>query len=83
MSVKSSISLTDQQDAFARDLVSKGHFPSVSAVLQSGLELLRQKSEAEEVEVEALKTLLRQRKDGAFLAADDFKTRLDQMTDID
>ena len=50
MSVKSSISLSDQQDAFARSLVEHGRFSSVSAVIQSGLELLRQKTEAEDAE---------------------------------
>ena len=39
MTVKSSISLTDEQDAFARQLVEKGRFPSVSAALQQGVEL--------------------------------------------
>lgn len=45
MSVKSSISLTDQQDAFARSLVESGRYSSMSSVLQQGLELLRQKTE--------------------------------------
>jgi hypothetical protein len=33
MSVKSSISLTDQQDAFARSLVESGRYSSMSSVL--------------------------------------------------
>ena len=36
MTVKSSISLTDDQHSFAKTLVDSGRFPSVSAVLQSG-----------------------------------------------
>jgi len=47
MGVKSSISLSDQQDAFARSLVEQGRFSSVSAVIQNGLDLLRQRTEAE------------------------------------
>ncbi len=52
MSVKPSISLTDQQDAFARSLVETGCYSSLSSVLQQGLELLRQKTEAEAAETE-------------------------------
>ena len=61
MSVKSSISLTNQQDAFARSLVKSGRYSSLSSVLQQGLELLRQKTEAETVETEALRELLQRR----------------------
>jgi antitoxin ParD1/3/4 len=41
MTAKTSISLTDSQEAFARGLVARGRYASVSAVLQHGLELLR------------------------------------------
>jgi antitoxin ParD1/3/4 len=60
LSVKSSISLTDQQDAFARSLVKSGQYSSMSSVLQQGLEL-RRKTEAETVEMEALRELLQRR----------------------
>ena len=36
MSVKASISLTEAQEAFARELVADGRYPSRSAVLQQG-----------------------------------------------
>jgi antitoxin ParD1/3/4 len=75
MSVKSSISLTDEQDAFARQLVEKGRFPSVSAALQQGLELLRLRFENDELELEALRTLLLERRSGKFVSGDD-------MTDV-
>jgi antitoxin ParD1/3/4 len=71
MAVKSSISLTDEQDAFARQLVEKGRFPSVSAVLQQGLELLRVRFENDELELEALRTLLLERRSGKFVSDDD------------
>ncbi|MCA0922508.1 type II toxin-antitoxin system ParD family antitoxin [Pseudooceanicola nanhaiensis] len=58
MSVKSSVSLTDAQDAYARQLVLEGRFPSVSAVVQHGLELMRQESTT----TEALRALLEQRR---------------------
>ena len=71
MTVKTSISLTDEQDAFARQLVEKGRFPSVSAALQQGLELLRVRFENDELELEALRTLLLERRRGKFASNDD------------
>ena len=67
MTVKSSISLTDSQDAFARELVEQGRYPSVSAVLQQGLEMLRLRTEGEELEVAALRTLIGARRRGEFV----------------
>ena len=46
MTVKSSISLTDEQHAFARELVSAGRYPSISAVVAQGIELLKARTEA-------------------------------------
>ena len=43
VTVKSSISLTDEQHAFARALVEAGRYSSLSAVLQQGVDLLRQR----------------------------------------
>ncbi len=76
MSVKSSISLTEQQDAFARNLVEQGRFSSVSAVIQSGLDLLRQRTEAQEAETAALKSLLADRQKGHFVSAQDMQARV-------
>ena len=81
MSVKSSISLTDQQDAFARELIEQGRYPSLSAVLQNGLDLLRQKTEAEEAETAALKALLEERSRGDFLSGKDMGDYLSAMID--
>lgn len=50
MALKSSISLTDEQDAFARDLVDQGQYSSLSAILQQTLELLRSLTEDEELQ---------------------------------
>ena len=43
MTIKSSVSLTDEQHAFARTLVEAGRYSSVSGVLQQGLDLLRRR----------------------------------------
>jgi putative addiction module CopG family antidote len=62
MSIKSSISLTDEQHAFVRDLVEAGRFTSVSAVLQQGIDLLKQKMLDDDLQRRALQALLEQRR---------------------
>lgn len=79
MSVKSSISLTDQQDAFARSLVESGRYSSMSSVLQQGLELLRQKTETEAVETAALRELLQRRLKGPTISATEMESRVEKM----
>lgn len=79
MSVKSSISLTEQQDAFARALVESGRYSSMSSVLQQGLELLRQKTESEAVETAALRELVQQRLKGPMISAADMEGRVETM----
>ncbi|UUP18830.1 type II toxin-antitoxin system ParD family antitoxin [Nitratireductor thuwali] len=81
MTVKSSISLTDRQDAFVRSLVEEGRYPSVSAVLQQGLELLRLRMEGEEIQVEALRNLLDARREGSFVSGTTMKGRIAAIAD--
>ena len=81
MTVKSSISLTDEQHAFARELVSAGRYPSVSAVVAQGLELLKARTEAESMELEALKLLLEERRRGRFVSPDEMRKRLTAMAE--
>ncbi|MEO3416174.1 type II toxin-antitoxin system ParD family antitoxin [Roseovarius sp. CAU 1744] len=75
MSVKASISLTETQDAFARELVGQGRYPSLSAVLQQGLELLREQTEAKDLETEALRALIMERRDGPFVDMSESRAR--------
>ena len=67
MSVKASVSLTDAQEAYARDLVAQGRYPSLSAVLQQGLELLREQSQT----TDALREVLERRRAGPFVSLDE------------
>ena len=76
MTVKSSISLTDEQHAFARALVEAGRYSSLSAVLQQGIDLLRQRTDAEELETVALRELLSRRRRGEFIGAEAMDARL-------
>ena len=79
VAVKSSISLTDEQHAFARALVEAGRYSSVSAVLQQGVELLRRRMDAEELETAALRELLSRRRDGEVVSAERMDTLLGSM----
>ncbi|MCY4450696.1 MAG: type II toxin-antitoxin system ParD family antitoxin [Immundisolibacterales bacterium] len=79
MTVKSSISLTDEQHAFARALVEAGRYASLSAVLQQGVDLLRQRTDAEALEVEALRELVSRREKGEFIRPDEMDARLERM----
>lgn len=76
MAVKSSVSLTDEQYAFARTLVETGRYASFSAVLQQGVDLLRRHMDAEELELAALREILTRRRDGAFVSAERMDSRL-------
>ena len=76
LTVKSSISLTDEQHAFAKALVEAGRYSSLSAVLQQGVDLLRQRMDAEELETAALRELLSRRRGGAFVDAERMDARL-------
>ena len=80
MTIKSSISLTDEQHAFAKELVRAGRYSSVSAVLQQGIDLLRRRMEREETETEALKLLLSRRHDGDFITSDEMGRCLEEKT---
>jgi antitoxin ParD1/3/4 len=79
MTVKSSISLTDEQDAFVRALVAEGRFPSASAVLQQGIDMLRRQMEADEADVAALRAILRERDAGPFVSAEEMRARTEAM----
>jgi antitoxin ParD1/3/4 len=75
MSVKASISLTDSQEAYARELVAEGRYSSLSAVLQQGLELLREQSRT----TDALREVLDRRRSGDFVSLDEGKRRTEAM----
>ncbi len=95
MTAKASISLTDAQETFARELVAKGRYPSLSAVLQHGLEMLRAETEAKDAQLAvlkaleerargpsdpaALKALLEERAKGPFISMEESDAEIDAM----
>lgn len=79
MSVKTSVSISDQQDLFARKLVEEGRYSSVSAVVQRGLELVREETELKDAELEALRTLIAERLAGEFVSLEEGRKRTKAM----
>jgi antitoxin ParD1/3/4 len=79
MTAKTSISLTDVQEAYAKSLVERGKYPSLSAVLQHGLELLRVEKELEEAELTALRALLKRRDRGTFVSGREGRKDIDRV----
>jgi len=79
MSVKASVSITEQQDDFARRAVADGHYSSLSAVVQRGLELVRTEAEREEVELTALRAFFSERAEGPFISAKEGRRRTEAM----
>jgi antitoxin ParD1/3/4 len=79
MTVKASVSISNQQDAFARKLVEEGRYASLSAVVQRGLELLREETELKEAELAALKELLDKRRQGPFLDAEESHKQIEDL----
>jgi antitoxin ParD1/3/4 len=75
MSVKTSVSISEQQDQYARQLVEDGRYSSLSAVVQRGLELVRAETELKDAEIAALKTLIAERSKGEFVSLEEGRER--------
>lgn len=52
---------------------------NLTSVLQQGLEMLRRKTETEEVEIQALRELINHRIKGSFLSASEMDIRIEDM----
>ena len=79
MSVKASVSITEQQVDFARSLVAEGQYASLSAVVQRGLDLLRSQAEREAIELAALRAFFEARSKGDFIPAEEGRARTEAM----
>lgn len=79
MSMKASVSLSSQQEEFARKLVEDGHFPSLTAVVERGLELVREETEMREEDLEALRALIERRRRGRFLSQEESHERIEAL----
>lgn len=79
MTVKTSVSISNQQDEYARRLVENGRYSSVSAVVQRGLELVREETELKDAELAALKALIAERQAGEFLTREESRQHLEDI----
>jgi len=79
MAVKASVSISEQQEMFARRLVEDGRYSSLSAVVQHGLELVREETELKEAELEALRALIAERMAGEFVSLEEGRERTKAM----
>jgi len=75
MAVKASVSISEQQDEYARRLVDEGRYSSLSAVVQRGLELVREETELKDAELAALKALIAERMGGEFVGLEEGRER--------
>ena len=79
MTVKLSISLTDQQAEYARKQVEEGRASSTSAVIQQALEAKRREDEEYEAWKDGFFDMLAEREKGPFLNAEDSQKQFDEM----
>jgi antitoxin ParD1/3/4 len=79
MVVKTSVSISNQQDEYARRLVQDGRYSSLSAVVQRGLELVREETELKDAELAALKALIAERMKGEFVSLEEGRERTKAM----
>jgi antitoxin ParD1/3/4 len=77
MTAKQTISLTDQSYAFARSLVERGRFPSVSAVLQHGLHLVEREEQEHQARLDAIRADLDRRAAQPSLSLEETDARLE------
>ncbi|MEQ9332473.1 type II toxin-antitoxin system ParD family antitoxin [Thalassobaculum sp.] len=76
MTVKPTISLTDEAHAFARSLVESGKFASLSAVIQHGLRLVERENEEHRARLDAIRADLDRRAAQPSISMEEMDERL-------
>lgn len=76
MTVEPAVSLTDQGYEFAKALVKKGRFASVSAVLQHGLHLVEREEEEHGARLEAIRIDFARRAEQPAVPTEEMDARL-------
>jgi antitoxin ParD1/3/4 len=77
MTVKPTISLTDQSHAFIKSLVESGRFASVSAAIQYGILLLEREEAEHQARLDAIAADLDRRASGQSLSMAEMTARLE------
>jgi len=76
MTVKPTISLTDQAHDFARSLVDKGKFASLSAVVQHGLQLIQREEAEHQARLAAIRADLSRRAETKSISTEEMDEEL-------
>jgi antitoxin ParD1/3/4 len=76
MTAKPTISLTDQAYAFAKSLVARGKFASLSAVVQHGLGLVEREEEEHRARLDAIRADLDRRAAQPSISTEDMDDRI-------
>lgn len=76
MTAKPTISLTDQAYAFAKSLVARGRFASLSAVVQHGLGLVEREEEEHRARLDAIRMDLDRRAAQPSMSTEDMDDRI-------
>ena len=76
MTAKPTISLTDQAHDFARSLVDKGKFASLSAVVQHGLQLIQREEAEHQARLAAIRADLGRRAETKSISAEEMDEEL-------
>ncbi len=79
MTVKISVSISDQQAEYARKQVAEGRFSSTSAVIQQALEAKRKEDEEYEAWSAGFFEMLNARAKQPHIPLDEFRQRVDEM----
>lgn len=76
MTVKPTISLTDQAHEFAKSLVETGKFASLSAVVQHGLQLIQRDDAEHQARLKAIRVDLGRRAETPSIATEEMDQQL-------
>lgn len=76
MTAKPTVSLTDQAFEFAKSLVARGQFASLSAVVQYGLRLVEREDEEHRARLDAIRADLDRRAGQPSIPSEDMDARL-------
>ncbi len=79
MTVKPTVSLTDQGYELAKSLVENGKFASVSAVMQYGLRLVEREEDSHRAHLDAIRMDIEHRVQEPLLSAEEMDSGLEQL----
>lgn len=79
MSESYSIQLTENDEKLVFSLIENGQFNSLSAIVHRGLELVWRENEFQQTDIDALKSLLDDRRKGKFISNAEGRRRAEEM----